>query len=101
MPKSFMGLRFHRGEPEFPSKLRSYRNSLLTKSTVEPREGINNYTDHQIDRWYGVSFRLRWFAGIWIFGGTTDAHERGPVPSARLGTSFPGNETFDDEPGRA
>lgn len=24
-----------------------------------------------------------------------------PEPPARLGTSFPGNETFDDEPGRA
>ena len=80
MAKSFMGLRIHRGEPEFSSKLRSYRNGLLTKNDTEPRVGRNNYTDHQIDRWYGVSFRLRWFAGVWIFGATTDAHEDGPIP---------------------
>ena len=77
--KSFLGLRLHRGEPHFPTKLRAYTGSLLSKKGDEG-DGLNSYVDHRIARWYGLSFRLRWFSGIWLFGETAYPQERGPIP---------------------
>lgn len=74
---SFMGFRLHRGEPENPTKLRAYTGSLLMKTG---NEGRNNYTDHEIARWYGVSFNLKWFVGFWLFGKTSWTSENGPIP---------------------
>jgi len=77
--KTFLGFRIHCGDPDNPTKLRSYTGSLLMKdNTVD--NGLNNYTDHAIARWYGVSFKLNWFFGFWLFGTTSYAKERGPIP---------------------
>ncbi len=76
--KTFLGMRIHRGEPENPTKLRSYTGTLMMKGSQT--EGRNNYTDHRIARWYGVSFKLNWFIGFWIFGDTTWPSEDGPIP---------------------
>lgn len=80
---SFMGFQIHKGEPDLPTKLRAYKGSLLRKDADASgvRMGRNNYTDHAIAKWYGVSFRLRWFVGLWLFAETTDAHEDGPIPN--------------------
>lgn len=78
--RTFLGLRIHRGTPENPTRLRAYTSSLLMKDY--PREeGLNYYTDHTIARWYGLSFKLRWFAGIWLLGETSYPTERGPIPT--------------------
>jgi len=74
----FLGFRVHVGEPENPTKLRGYTGSLFSKAGED--ETRNNYTDHQIARWYGISFRLRWFVGLWVFGWTAYPSEVGPVP---------------------
>lgn len=77
--KSFLGFRLHKGAPDLPTKLKSYTSTMLTKASKT--EGRNNYTDHQIATWYGISFKLKWFAGIWVFGQTTWPSEDGPVPT--------------------
>ena len=77
--RTFLGLRLHRGEPVNPTKLRAYTGTLLSK--VNKTEGLNDYVDHRIARWYGVSFRLKWFFGFWLLGETTYPRERGPVPN--------------------
>lgn len=77
----FLGFKIHKGEPEFSFKLRSYRGTLLNKKSET--EGRNRYEDHDIARWYGVSFGLRWFFGIWIFGDSYSSHEDGPIPTRR------------------
>lgn len=74
----FLGFRLHKGEPSRPTKLRAYTGSLLNKASKT--EGLNNYADHQVARWYGVSFRLSWFLGIWCFGETSYPSEQGPLP---------------------
>lgn len=77
--RPIFGFRLHKGEPENPTRVRAYTGSLLMKD-LGP-EGINNYTDHAIARWYGISFRLKWFLGLWLLGDTTYPRERGPIPS--------------------
>lgn len=79
---TFLGFRLHRGEPDLPTKLRAYTGSLLTKDGTS-RIARNNYSDHQLARWYGVSFKLRWFAGLWVFGETSYPAENGPIPGER------------------
>lgn len=76
--KTFLGFRLHRGEPKNPTKLRAYTGSLMNKASTT--EGRNNYTDHELARWYGVSFKLKWFAGFWLFGETSWPAENGPIP---------------------
>jgi hypothetical protein len=71
-------MRLHRGEPENPTKLRGYTGTLMNKASKT--EGRNNYTDHRIARWYGVSFKLKWFVGLWLLGETTYPTEQGPLP---------------------
>lgn len=78
--KPFLGFQIHHGEPELRTKLRSYKSSLLSVDRTPGSVHRNNYTDHALARWYGISFRLRWFAGIWIFGETTHPTEIGPLP---------------------
>lgn len=75
---SFLGLRIHRCEPDNPTKIRAYTGTLLTKDSVT--EGRNNYADHEIAHWYGVSFKLKWFLGFWVFGETAYPSEQGPIP---------------------
>lgn len=76
--RTFLGFRLHRGEPDRPTKLRAYTGSMLLRDAGP--DGLNNYADHAIARWYGVSFRLRWFMGFWLLGKTTYPTERGPIP---------------------
>lgn len=76
--KTFLGFRIHNGEPELPTKLRAYTGTLLYKESTT--EGRNNFTDHEIEKWYGVSFKLKWFLGFWLFGETSWPAETGPIP---------------------
>lgn len=79
----FMGFRLYCGEPSLPTKVRAYTGSLLRKDADADgvRMGINNYTDHAVAKWYGISFGLHWFFGFWIFGETTWPSEEGPIPA--------------------
>lgn len=76
--KSFLGLRIHNGEPDNPTKVRAYTGTLLSKGSST--EGRNDYADHEIARWYGLSFKLKWFIGFWVFGKTAYPSENGPIP---------------------
>lgn len=80
--RTILGFRLHRGTPDLPTKLRAYTSSMLQKDGEDgvERIGINNYADHSIARWYGISFKLRWFLGLWVFGDTCYPSERGPIP---------------------
>ena len=74
----FLGFRFHKGEPARPTKVRAYTGSLLNSESRT--EGLNNFADHEIARWYGVSFKLSWFLGFWRFGETSYPTEQGRLP---------------------
>lgn len=76
---SFLGLRIHKGPPDSPAKLRFYTSTLLSRDSTT--EGRNSYTDHQIASWYGLSFKLKWFIGLWVFGKTSWPSEDGQVPN--------------------
>lgn len=76
--RTLLGMRFHNGEPENPTKLRAYTGTLMSK--VSKTEGTNHYTDHRIARWYGISFKLKWFIGFCFLGETTYLTEQGPLP---------------------
>lgn len=80
--RSVLGFRLHKGIPDLPTKLRAYTSSMLLKDDGGDgeRHGINNYTDHNIAKWYGISFKLRWFIGVWVFGDTSYPSEQGPIP---------------------
>lgn len=80
---TFLGFRLHKGEPDIPTKLRAYTSSLLSK-VGKDGDCRNNYTDHVIAKWYGVSFRLSWFFGIWVFGKTSYPTEIGPIPTREM-----------------
>lgn len=72
----------HWGEPEMPTKLRAYTSSLLKKDPTPESSGfgLNNFTDHEIGNWYGFSYKLKFFLGVWVFSKTSYPTEEGPIP---------------------
>lgn len=70
-------MRLHWGAPNNPTKLRAWTGSIV------PKRGVvydNRFTDHELDRWYGVSFGNSCFVGIMIFAETEWKSEGGPLP---------------------
>lgn len=77
---ALFGVRIHWGEPHFRTKLRAYTGSLRGQKQSDDTAWSNCFTDHEIARWYGVSFRLAGFFGWQRFGETTWPRESGPLP---------------------
>lgn len=73
------GAVLHWGEPYNPTKIRAYTGATGRKD-LDPNEWFLRFTDHQIVRWYGISFKLAGFFGWQRFGETTYPSERGPIP---------------------
>ena len=74
---TLFGACLHWGEPQFRTKVRAYTGSI---SSRVPDQWSNCFTDHEIVRWYGVSFRLVGFFGWQRFGATSWPRESGPLP---------------------
>lgn len=76
--RTLFGIRLHWGEPQFRTKIRAYTGAC--RSTASDGPWSIQFTDHDIAKWYGVSFRLAGFFGWQRFGETTHPRETGPLP---------------------
>lgn len=61
----------HWGEPKNTAALRSTRDTQMLRKDGTPITD-NSFVSHSIARWYGISFRRRWFIGFWLFGETSE-----------------------------
>ena len=77
---TLFGFQLHWGEPRHPTKIRAYTGAM---STREPGLWSLRFTDHEIVRWYGVSFKLAGFFGWQRFGETNYPSENGSLPNAQ------------------
>jgi hypothetical protein len=83
----FFGLLLHWGEPQHLTKIRSFTGAIAPKNRADKRCWDLRFTDHHIVRWYGFSFRQRFFFGWHSFGATTNEYEIGPIPEALSATT--------------
>lgn len=61
-------MRLHWGEPNHPTSIVAYTGAILGK---EPGHDDLRFIKHRVARWYGLSFGLRGFLGIQVFGETS------------------------------
>lgn len=79
MAARFLGLSIHFGSPALPTKLRRYRGTILSKSGLISGN-CHSYADHQLRKWYGISFGLSWAFGVCVFGESSEVREFGARP---------------------
>lgn len=56
------GLLLHWGSPKHPTEIRAH-TGLRLKSGPQS----DQFTTHQVGRWYGISYQHNWFCGFCLF----------------------------------